>query len=97
MDDDFSASDVAYLYNMVNGLLLAKDIQVRKLDKLFSAEEVKKYDYLVGYGDSDAIADFIRESYGSTERAVPTAGEEKADTSAPSAGSRSRGAKGRRG
>ena len=36
VDDDFSPTQTAYLYNMANCLLLAEDVQVRKLDKLCS-------------------------------------------------------------
>ena len=96
VDDDFTTVETMFLYNMVNCRMLARDVQVRKLDKLFNPEEVKQYDYLVRYGESDALRDFIRENYGSQARIVRTAPEEKPDadqsTQAPaSRGSQARG------
>jgi len=99
VDDDFTPTQTAYLYNMANCLLLAEDVQVRKLDKLFNPEEVNKYDYAVAFGGSDAIRDYIKETYGSDDSAVPTAAQPpRTEPAAESTGSKSRrNARGRRG
>ena len=75
VSDDITSTQTIYLYNMANCLLLAENVQVRKLDKLFRPEEVKKFDWLVAFSDTDAIMEYLRENYDSTERAVRTAGE----------------------
>ena len=70
VDDDFTSAETAYLYNMVNCLLLADDVQVRKLGQVFSAEEISRCDYLVGFGQTPEIQAYMKDNFNADARVI---------------------------
>lgn len=83
VDDDFTAAESAYLYNLVNCLMLADDVQVSTLNQIFNPAEIERCDYLVAFGTSPAIGDYVYDHYGSKDVVVRMAEDgEKPDFAA---------------
>jgi hypothetical protein len=59
-----------FLYNMVNCLMLADDVQVRKLGQVMDAEEIRRCDYLVGFDDTPEIQAYMKDTFGSADRVI---------------------------
>ena len=74
VDDDFTSAETAYLYNMVNCLLLAEDVQVRKLDQVAGEDEIRRCDYLIGFGESGEIESYMRQTFGAQDRVLALSG-----------------------
>ena len=70
VDEDFTSAETAYLYNMVNCLMLADDVQVRKLGQIYSNEEIDACDYMIGFGEDEEIGAYIYDTYGTRDRVV---------------------------
>ncbi len=70
VNDDFSTVDTMFLYNMVNCLMLADDVQVRKLGQVMDAEEIRRCDYLVGFDDTPEIQAYMKDTFGSADRVI---------------------------
>ena len=70
MDEGFTSAETAYLYNMVNCLMLADDVQVRKLGQIYSNEEIDACDYMIGFGEDEEIGAYIFDTYGTRDRVV---------------------------
>lgn len=84
--DDFAATP--YLTNAMNCLLLAKDVQVRRLSQILDMDEAFKSEYLVAFEDSPEVMDYVEEHFGSRERFITLSEVERqaapeADTAQP--------------
>ena len=67
---DQDSKDMGFLYNMINCLMLADDVQVRKLDQIFSNEEIDACDYMLGFGKDKEIGAYIYDTYGTRDRVI---------------------------
>lgn len=56
--------DSGFLYNMVNSMLLADDVQVRNVNQIFGGEEIERCDYIVAFDDDADIRAYLLEKYG---------------------------------
>lgn len=67
---DEDSKDAGFLFNMINCMTLADDVQVRKLEQIYSEEEIDRCDYIVAFGEDEAIGDYIYENYGTRDRVI---------------------------
>lgn len=70
VDDAFTSVDTIYLYNLVNCQMLAEDVQTRKLGQVASEDEVRRCDYLIGFGDDPAIQAYMKDNFGAEDRVL---------------------------
>ena len=70
VNDDFSTVDTMFVYNMVNCLMLADDVQVRKLNQVAGVDEIKRCDYLVGFDETPEIQAYMRDNFDSEDRVI---------------------------
>ena len=70
VDDDFTSAETAYLYNMVNCLMLAEDVQVRKLGQVAGEDEIRRCDYLIDFGRTPEIGAYMRDTFGAEDRVI---------------------------
>ncbi len=67
---DQDSKDMGFIYNMINCLMLADDVQVRKLDQIYSNEEIDACDYMLGFGKDKEIGAYIFDTYGTRDRVI---------------------------
>ena len=66
--DDFAATP--YLTNLMNCLLMARDIQVRRIKQILDENEAFKSDYLIAFEDVPQVMDYVEEHFGARERFI---------------------------
>lgn len=71
VDDDFASTP--YLSNAMNCLLLAQDVQVRRLNQILDPDEAFKSEYLIAFEDTPAVMNYVEAHFGSRERFIALA------------------------
>jgi hypothetical protein len=67
---DQDSKDMGFIYNMINCLMLADAVQVRKLNQIYSNEEIDACDYMLGFGKDKEIGAYIFDTYGTRDRVI---------------------------
>lgn len=70
---DEEPNHAGFLFNMINCMTLAEDVQVRTVSQIYSEEEIDRCDYMVAFGEDEAIGDYIYENYGTRDRVIKLA------------------------
>ena len=66
--NDFAATP--YLTNAMNCLLLAQDVQVRRLNQILSEDEAFNCEYLIAFEDAPEVMDYVEQHFGAREQFI---------------------------